>query len=58
MKEYQVEESWTIEYKLSTIGSDLNWMHMVVEPIKLFRDGDILMLIDKTCLIYYFPTRQ
>ncbi|KAL1533719.1 soyasapogenol B glucuronide galactosyltransferase [Salvia divinorum] len=53
MKEYQVEESWTIEYKLSTIGYDFDWVYLRVEPIKLFKDGDILMLLDENSLIYY-----
>ncbi|XP_042033563.1 F-box protein CPR1-like [Salvia splendens] len=53
MKEYQVEESWTIEYKLGPIICDFDWNSMLVEPFKLFKDGDILMLLDKGRLIYY-----
>ncbi|XP_047953275.1 uncharacterized protein LOC125199239 [Salvia hispanica] len=52
MKEYQVEESWTLEYKLN-IDSDFDRFCMLVDPIKLFKDGDILMLMNKTRLIYY-----
>ncbi|XP_047961896.1 uncharacterized protein LOC125206699 [Salvia hispanica] len=55
MKEYQVEDSWTIEYKLSIIGfdfdSDLDYI--CVHPIKHFKDGDILMLLDEDDVIYY-----
>ena len=43
MKEYQVEKSWTIEYKLSTFDFYVNraWVY----PIKVFKDGDILTLL-------------
>ena len=46
MKEYQVYESWTIEYKMSTNGSDLSFRmpYMHVEAIKLFKDGDVFKL--------------
>ncbi|XP_047961866.1 F-box protein CPR1-like [Salvia hispanica] len=53
MKEYQVEESWTIEYKLGPIICDFDWDFMLVEPFKVFKDGDILMLLDKGRFIYY-----
>ncbi|XP_047953248.1 F-box protein At5g18160-like [Salvia hispanica] len=57
MKEYQVEDSWTIEYKLSTMGFDFDWEldfdYDYVFPIKLFKDGDILMLLNDKRLIYY-----
>ncbi|XP_047961883.1 F-box protein At3g07870-like [Salvia hispanica] len=54
MKEYQVEESWTIEYKLSTtrFGFDKTKILYVI-PIKIFKDGDILMLMNSNQLIYY-----
>ncbi|XP_042032315.1 F-box protein At3g07870-like [Salvia splendens] len=54
MKEYHVEESWTIEYKLS-ITFDVDWwVNMSVYPIKVFRDGDVMMLMNRHQLIYYF----
>ena len=55
MKEYQVVESWTMEYKISTIELDLSFRrrYISVEAIKLFRDGDVLMLLDRSILVYY-----
>ncbi|XP_042032323.1 putative F-box protein At1g32420 [Salvia splendens] len=57
MKEYRVEESWTIKYKFSTIDFDIDfnvdWVGLSVLPIKVFKDGDVLMLIDEEQLIYY-----
>ncbi|XP_042031606.1 F-box protein CPR1-like [Salvia splendens] len=55
MKEYQVEDSWTIEYKLRTIsfGFDFDLDYICVHPTKHFKDGDILMLLDETDLVYY-----
>ncbi|XP_047979034.1 F-box protein CPR1-like [Salvia hispanica] len=55
MKEYQVEESWTIEYKLSTVALGFDeWIHLSFRPIKVFKDGDILMLLmEDGQLIYY-----
>ena len=53
MKEYHIEESWTIEYKLS-IDFDVDWwVNMSIYPIKVFRDGGILMLMNGHQLIYY-----
>ncbi|XP_047959468.1 F-box protein At3g07870-like isoform X2 [Salvia hispanica] len=54
MKEYQVEDSWTIEYKLSTMFDiNFNLDHLYVHLIKHFKDGDILMMLDEYDLIYY-----
>ncbi|XP_047959922.1 F-box protein CPR1-like [Salvia hispanica] len=53
MKEYQAEDSWTIEYKLSTIVSDFDRDLMCVDPIIHFKDGDFLMLLNEDRLIYY-----
>ncbi|XP_042032214.1 F-box protein CPR1-like [Salvia splendens] len=54
MKEYQVEDSWKIEYKLSTtFTSDFDLDHLYVHLIKHFKDGDILMMLDEYDLIYY-----
>ena len=52
MKKYQVEESWTTEYRFSTIYFDqikLPFFH----PIKALKNGDILMLLDEKTLIYH-----
>ncbi|XP_047961892.1 F-box protein At3g07870-like [Salvia hispanica] len=56
MKEYQVDESWTVEYKMSTAGLDIsnfNTRYMHVAAIKLFKDGDVLMMLDHSILVYY-----
>ena len=55
MKEYQVNESWITEYKMSTIGLGLSLLkeHISVEAFKLFKDGDVLMLLDSSFLVYY-----
>ncbi|KAL1533718.1 putative F-box protein [Salvia divinorum] len=62
MKEYQVEASWTIEYRLSTNGFDFdfgtrNRMESVY-PIKLFKDGDILMLMLPKDINFYNRKRR
>ena len=48
MKEYRVEESWCTEYKLSTIGFDIHggWVNNFACPIKVFKDGDVLMILN------------
>ena len=55
MKEYQDDESWTIEYKMSTTGLDLSILnqYISVEALKLFKNGDVLMLLDSFILVYY-----
>ncbi|XP_042033562.1 F-box protein At3g07870-like [Salvia splendens] len=55
MKEYRVEESWTIEYKLSTIdlNNNVNWLY----PIKVFKDGGILMGRYNVLIYYSNKTR-
>ncbi|XP_047961860.1 uncharacterized protein LOC125206665 [Salvia hispanica] len=49
MKEYRVEESWTLEYRLSYNGFDFDFGDYygieTVYPIKVFNDGDVLMLM-------------
>lgn len=61
MKEYQVEESWTIMYQISLDfdhGFGVPWYLMHVYPIKLFENGDVLMFTEKNqCLIYSNKTR-
>ncbi|KAL1533733.1 F-box protein-like protein [Salvia divinorum] len=57
MKEYRVQESWTMEYQIS-IDIDCgfvygHWNLMYVYPIKVFENGDVLMSLEEKCLIYY-----
>ncbi|XP_042035054.1 uncharacterized protein LOC121781371 [Salvia splendens] len=59
MKEYHVEESWTTLHKISSNVSNLSWAssfhwnYKCVEPIRLFKDGDILMLLVVNQFSYY-----
>ena len=55
MKEYQVDESWTIEFKISTNGFGCYFRrhYLSIEAIKHFKDGDVLMLVDNSILFYY-----
>ena len=61
MKEYHVEESWTILYKISSNGFDFGLNCplevMPVYPLKLFKDGDVLMLLDERLIYHYNKTR-
>ncbi|XP_042033559.1 F-box protein CPR1-like [Salvia splendens] len=62
MKEYRVEESWTIEYRLSTNGFNFdfgirNRMESVY-PIKVFNDGDVLMLMVANDINFYYRKRH
>ncbi|KAL2231922.1 F-box protein At3g07870-like [Sesamum indicum] len=43
MKEYGVEKSWTKEFVISKVPDYAGESYEVVYPIKIFRDGDILM---------------
>ena len=54
MNEYQVDESWTIESKISTNGFGCYFPrnYLSIEAIKLFKDGDVLMLVDNSILLY------
>ncbi|XP_042031764.1 uncharacterized protein LOC121778473 [Salvia splendens] len=53
MKEYGVEGSWTVEFKLSTVGCDDGWDDISIDPIRHFKDGDVLMSLYRYQLIYY-----
>ncbi|KAL1533737.1 F-box protein-like protein [Salvia divinorum] len=61
MKEYRVEESWTMEYQISIdfnfdYGFDISfdfWNLINIYPIKVFQNGDVLMFMEEKCLIYY-----
>ncbi|XP_057786484.1 F-box protein At3g07870-like [Salvia miltiorrhiza] len=51
MKEYGVDESWSMEYVIP-----LDEGMWIVEPIKVFENGDLLMLVMvyiSRCLFYY-----
>ncbi|XP_057793480.1 F-box protein At3g07870-like [Salvia miltiorrhiza] len=55
MKEYGVEESWRKEYVMiqnPDFGRD-DQLPPFYYPIKVFKDGDILMLWEEKLLIYY-----
>lgn len=52
MKEYGVEMSWTKEYVISK-DPDLCGAYVLVFPIKVFEDGDILMECEDFLLFYY-----
>ncbi|KAL1543908.1 F-box protein CPR1-like [Salvia divinorum] len=55
MKEYGVEESWTKEYAIRLNDGDDIYIEgfELVYPIKVFEDGDILMSLENTKLLYY-----
>ncbi|KAG8378371.1 hypothetical protein BUALT_Bualt08G0130500 [Buddleja alternifolia] len=53
MKEYGVETSWTKEFVISKIPDFAGESHEVVSPLKVFRDGDILMWWEDFSLFYY-----
>ncbi|XP_042035035.1 uncharacterized protein LOC121781357 [Salvia splendens] len=62
MKEYRVEQSWTIDYRLSTNGFNFdfgfrNGMESVY-PIKVFNDGDVLMLMVTNDINFYNRKRR
>ncbi|XP_047959925.1 F-box protein CPR1-like [Salvia hispanica] len=60
MKEYGDAGSWTKEYTMGTYTFDfddyfcMDWTKMkCVFPIEIFKDGDVLILMEKMRLIYY-----
>ena len=53
MKEYQVEESWTKHQIRIDCDYEFEIEHMIVAPIKVYKNGDVLMFLDDTCLVYY-----
>ncbi|KAL1538389.1 hypothetical protein AAHA92_27144 [Salvia divinorum] len=54
MREHQVEESWTIEYKIRVdCDYEFEMEDMYIIPIKIFKNGDILMFLEDQCLAYY-----
>ena len=62
MEEYRVEESWTIEYRLSTNGFNFDFAIRdkmeSVYPIKVFNDGDVLMLMVASDINFYNRKRR
>ncbi|KAL8485420.1 hypothetical protein ACS0TY_027641 [Phlomoides rotata] len=53
MKDYGVEKSWTKEFVISKIPAFIDNLKGVVYPIKVFKDGDILMAFDDALLLHY-----
>ncbi|KAI3464426.1 hypothetical protein Pfo_021089 [Paulownia fortunei] len=53
MKEYGVEKSWKKEYVISKIPHLAGESYEVVNPMKVFRDGDILMSWEDYFRFYY-----
>ncbi|KAL2231923.1 F-box protein At3g07870-like [Sesamum indicum] len=53
MKEYGVEKSWTKEFVISKVPNYAGESYEVVYPIKIFKDGDILMAWQDFYLFYH-----
>ncbi|KAK4483844.1 hypothetical protein RD792_011051 [Penstemon davidsonii] len=53
MKEYGVEDSWTKEVVIDKYPDLDSITYEAVYVLKVFKDGDILMLWEDTCLFYY-----
>ncbi|KAK4413274.1 F-box protein [Sesamum alatum] len=53
MKEYGVEKSWTKEFVISKLPDFAGESYEVVYPIKIFKDGDILMAWADFYLFYH-----
>ncbi|XP_042024676.1 uncharacterized protein LOC121771852 [Salvia splendens] len=53
MKEYQVEESWTKHQIRIDTDYEFEIEHMLVTPIKVYKNSDVLMFLDDSCLVYY-----
>ncbi|KAK4391176.1 F-box protein [Sesamum angolense] len=53
MKEYGVEKSWTKEFVISKLPDYAGECYEVVYPIKIFKDGDILMAWEDFHLFYH-----
>ncbi|KAI3464425.1 hypothetical protein Pfo_021088 [Paulownia fortunei] len=58
MKEYGVEKSWTKEFVISKIPDTAGESYEVVYPMKVFKDGDILMSWEDYFLFYYSNKTQ
>ncbi|KAK4413275.1 putative F-box protein [Sesamum alatum] len=53
MKEYGVEKSWTKEFVISKLPDYAGEPYEVVYPIKIFKDGEILMAWEDFHLFYH-----
>lgn len=53
MKKYGVEKSWTKEFVISKVPDFVGKSYEVVYPVKVFKDGDILMAWEDSFLFYY-----
>ncbi|KAL0314221.1 UNVERIFIED_CONTAM: hypothetical protein Sangu_2266500 [Sesamum angustifolium] len=53
MKEYGVEKSWTKEFVIRKLPDYAGESYEVVYPIKIFKDGDIMMAWDDFHLFYH-----
>ncbi|XP_051139152.1 F-box protein At3g07870-like [Andrographis paniculata] len=53
MKEYGVEKSWSKEFVISKFPNHVGETYETVHPIKIFKDGDILMCWGDLYLFYY-----
>ncbi|XP_051139533.1 F-box protein At3g07870-like [Andrographis paniculata] len=53
MKEYGVEKSWRKEFVISKIPNHIGETYEAVHPIKIFKDGDILMCWWDFHMLYY-----
>ncbi|KAL0437999.1 UNVERIFIED_CONTAM: F-box protein [Sesamum latifolium] len=53
MKEYGVEKSWTKEFVISKLPDYAGESYEVVYPIKIFKDGDIMMAWEDFHLFYH-----
>ncbi|XP_042035027.1 F-box protein At3g07870-like [Salvia splendens] len=62
MKEYRVEESWTFEYRLRYNAADFDFGACTgiksVYPIKVFSDGDVLMLMAPRHIDYDYRKKR
>ena len=52
MREYGVAKSWTKEYVINK-DAKLCGDYVLVSPIKVFKNGGILMKCDESLLFYY-----
>ncbi|KAG8378374.1 hypothetical protein BUALT_Bualt08G0130900 [Buddleja alternifolia] len=57
MKEYGVDKSWTKEFVISRIPNLNGESHEVVYPLKVFRDGDMLMLGKWEDNLFYYSSK-
>ncbi|KAF9624710.1 hypothetical protein IFM89_013248 [Coptis chinensis] len=56
MKEYGVRDSWTKEYVISRKVSGFS--DVFFKPVKLMKNGNILLVVNRKAMVYYEPTRK